>query len=170
MALLYYGRQCGGSGLWDHPSQIHIDFNDQPNSLYYEWRNKGFQNPYAIRYPNGYHGRNNVKYSLWRDNDHEPWEILDYIQARKKIYFALYKDILRDHPYFLKLKNIVFQGGSICINEVDGPSKSSKVLKGKIIDDYCIASKELLVDLMEETCAPFGHGYTIAALLLDMDF
>lgn len=63
-----------------------------PDASYYKWRDVGYANPIAVRYPMGKGAI--PEYSLWHE------EKLDYIQARKKIYAPEYaKNVIITDSY-----------------------------------------------------------------------
>uniref|UniRef100_A0A6M3JST9 Uncharacterized protein n=1 Tax=viral metagenome TaxID=1070528 RepID=A0A6M3JST9_9ZZZZ len=63
-----------------------------PDASYYKWRDWGFNQDKAYRYPMGKGAI--PEYSLWDD------EKLDYIQARKKIYATEYaKNVLKTNSF-----------------------------------------------------------------------
>ena len=69
-----------------------------PDASYYKWRDEGFANPRAVRYPMG---KGTIpEYSLWDD------ERLDYIEARKKIYAPEYASNVQWTKSYQRLKSI----------------------------------------------------------------
>jgi len=82
-----------------------------PDASYYKWRDAGFANPRAVRYPMGKGAI--PEYSLWDD------EKLDYISARKKIYAPEYaKNVIKTESY-LKLGNLYANGHDIILLDYD---------------------------------------------------
>lgn len=151
--------------VWEHPAEKHFDAaTDKPTHEYWEWRNKGLCNPFAVRYPNGFHGRKKCLFSIWEG------ERLDYIAARKRIYCGEYARLAPATEAFQTLHDMVQRGQSLQIVEVDGPDPS---LKYPPYDQISRENPSML--MTEETCRllinderkPFGHGFVIAALLLD---
>ena len=155
--------------IWEHPNEEHVrDGVILP--AYWAWREKGYQNGYAVRYPNGLQGRRECLFSLWpNDDDPSQYDRLDYISARKKIYCGEYIRLAPATPHFKKLTALLEGGQPLLIAEVDGPDpklsfppydKLSEQAPGLKIDEAVI--KLLLNDQRK----PFGHGYVLAALLL----
>lgn len=138
---------------WNHPEEIHVS-SGKTTDAYWEWREKGMNNWYAIRYPNGFHGRHTVLCSLWEDENGN-YQRLKYIEARKKIYCGEYARLAPQTEHFKKMKKMLSEGKNLQILEVDGPEG------GLDIDEKTIREK------INDSSKPFGHGYTIAALLLD---
>src|SRR3990170_1429443 len=68
--------------IWEHPEEIHMDEKGNLTQEFWNWRYKGMNNKYAVRYPVGYNRemRASCQYCLWND------EKLDYVESRKKIY------------------------------------------------------------------------------------
>ncbi len=162
--------------IWNHPAEGHIDIEtNQPTAEYWAWREKGYRNEFAIRYPNGFEGRSLCIYSLWPSGENGAMEQLDYIQSRKKIYCGEYVRLCNvggtEAALALqKLKDMLNDGTNLQIIEVDGPDPSltyapydriSKNDPGLVIDEPTIRM------LINDKRKPFGHGYVIAAMLLD---
>lgn len=106
--------------IWEHPGEVHLK-DGEPTKEYWKWREKGMNNQYAVRYPNGFHGRKKCKFSLFLNESTGEYERLSYIESRKKIYCAEYARMVRDNNDFIQLKNIIENGQNIMIIEVDGP-------------------------------------------------
>jgi hypothetical protein len=51
------GRHHPDTIVWEHPAEVHVDEQGEPNAAYWKWREKGMSNARAVRYPNGYGGR-----------------------------------------------------------------------------------------------------------------
>ena len=154
--------------VWEWPAEVHL-FNDKITAEYWNWRKQGMDNKYAVRYPNGFKNRTKTLFSLWPNANNE-FERLDYIQARKAIYCAEYARLAPKTPHFAKLKDMLERGINLQIVEVDGPDPSldfepynriTPEQPGLDID------KETIQMLLNDERRAFGHGYTIAALLLD---
>lgn len=75
---------------------IHVDENRNPTPEYFEWRDKGFNDKFAHRYPMG-KGQKPL-YSYWNG------EKLSYVEERKKIYIPIYYKVVKDTDAFAKLK------------------------------------------------------------------
>lgn len=157
--------------VWEHEEEIHQKKDGNPNFKYWDWREKGMLNPYAVRYPNGYKHRGEVLFSIFmKDEDSETYKELDYIKARKKIYCADYIEAALDHPELIKLKKLLDKGDNLQIVEVDGPdpyldywpyTKISPEAPGMSMNEKTIKF------LLNDDNRAFGHGFVIAALLLD---
>jgi hypothetical protein len=74
----------------------HVNDNGDPTDEYFEWRNKGWDNPKAERYPMGKGAK--PLYSYWEGQK------LTYVEARKKIYIPAYYNAVRGTPAFYTLK------------------------------------------------------------------
>lgn len=152
--------------IWSHPAEVHIDTETgEPNDAYWAWREKGMNNPLAVRYPNGYYGRTACIGAIWPGESGR----LDYIQARKKIYCAEYARLAPRTPAFKALRALLEKGENLQIVEVDGPDPT---LKYPPYDQISPAEPGMLMNetnirlLVNDTNKPFGHGFVIAALLL----
>lgn len=83
----------GKVNVWKHGTETHIDSTGTPTTKYWEWRQKGFENQFAVRYANGFQHKNECVGSYIQKDD--GWYyLIDYIEARKRIYCQLYIDIL----------------------------------------------------------------------------
>ena len=141
-----------------------------PNDLYWKWRHAGLNNPDAVRYPVGLNHRHKCLYSLVDGKK------LDYVEARKLIYLKEYSDLVKQHPLFLKLKKMLSEGKNLLIIEIDGPHEESLdyyIEKYGVGCDFIenntmIASKDNLEIMLNDTKHAFGHGYCLAACLLDI--
>lgn len=165
--------------IWSHPAEQHIAADGTILDAYWAWRAKGMRNPKAVRYPNGYHGRSQVEFSLWpkpgapcpcpdQRYDIEHYDRLDYIEARKRIYCQLYADLAPATDHYQKLMTLLASGENLLICEVDGPDPT---LEFAPYDQISIDKPGLLINednirlLINDPRKPFGHGYAIAALL-----
>jgi hypothetical protein len=157
--------------VWEHPEEVHW----QDGKLlpeWWAWREKGMKNPYAVRYPNGFQGRHECLFSVWfREDASGLYDELDYLTARKKIYCAEYVRLAPTTPHFKKLKTMVESGTSLLLVEVDGPDPkgSAEAPYDQISPDVpgLFITEKTIRLLINDPKKPFGHGYVIAALLLD---
>jgi hypothetical protein len=147
---------------WDHPSEVHVDEHGNILPAYFDWRNKGFNNQYYVRYPVGQQNMNKCLYALWNG------EKLDYISSRKKIYVP---------EKFNELKQLLASGVNLLILEPDGPREESLqyykdtygVSDNFIDKKTMLATKENLRLMLNDTKHSYGHGYCLASALLDLD-
>lgn len=140
-----------GKLIWQHVGENHvIDGNLQ--QAFWIWRKKLWENPYPVRYPNGYYGRHKCLCSLWFDGT--KWETLDYISARKKIYCKIYAELVQNTDAYKILKNLYDKGQSLQICEMDvRPS---------------LITEEILRQELNNPKESFGHGYVLAACLMGL--
>ena len=151
--------------IWEHPAEEHYT-GDDVTPAYWAWREKGRNNSYAVRYPNGFNGRSQCLFSLWPDMDPQR---LDYIAARKKIYCGEYARLAPHTPHFKKLSAMLASGESLLLAEVDGPDPTLTFPPYDQISAAApglLACEETIRLLVNDVRKPFGHGYVIAALLL----
>lgn len=137
--------------IWSHPAETHV-IDSQPTPAFWAWRKKGWNNKYAVRYPNGYHGRHRCLCALWNDNG--TWVTLPYVAARKKIYCKVYAALVQATEAYQMLKALHDQGQGLQICEMD-------VRPGLITEE--VLRRELNNDKQ-----PFGHGYVLATCLLGL--
>lgn len=174
----YYSRY-DNTVIWEHNEEVHIDENDNINNLYRNWRKKGMDNKYPVRYPVSFQHRDKCLYALIElDNGTiDETNKLDYIQARKKIYLPLYCELVKKEPEFVNLKKRLEKGENLLIIEVDGPCQQSlNYYKNNYgVDDTFIENNTMLVNqqniniMLNDSKHPFGHGYCLAISLLGKD-
>jgi len=157
--------------IWKNPAQNHLDENDNLTQNYLEWREKGMNNKYAVRYPVGYKFRNKCLFSLKTLDGPR----LDYIDARKQIYLPLYLELVKNCPQFLELKGRLANGENLLIIEVDGPHQESlNYYKSKygvnddfIISNTIVVNKENMNVMLNDPKHSFGHGYCLGIALFE---
>lgn len=108
---------------WQQEEEIHWDKNlEVPTEAYWKWREKGFACEGAVRYPNGFQKRSTCRCSIVVDQKAKKgFQELDYITARKKIYYSEYARLARKTKEFEELQTQLQKGTKLQINEVDGP-------------------------------------------------
>ena len=174
-----------GEIIWEHPSEIHTDSEGDPTTEYWNWRSKGMNNQFAVRYPAGFWYRTKCICSIVTDDwikdrsidpskRSESFHRLTYLEARKTIYCGEYARLCRSHPEFLKLKSMLCNGENLLILEVDGPPLDQNQcgfpynLVGPTSPGLLL-TETIIATLIDDARFPFGHGYTIGALLLGYD-
>lgn len=158
---------------WSHPQELHYS-NGQILPAYWKWREKGYKNPYFVRYPVGI---SNMHKCLFAIKDDEPDRKLDYIEGRKEIYVPVYCELVKKQSKFTELKNRLAAGENLLIIEVDGPHQESlnyyKQMYGVdddfIENDTILATDENLTIMLNDDKHAFGHGYCLAMALLDLE-
>lgn len=143
--------------------------DDAPTPAYWKWREKGLNFPDAVRWPNGFHGAKLCMFHLLRDEETKELKKLDYITARKQIYYKEYARLARKTPEFKALQSRVKKGEKIQINEVDGPSFGSTAPFDQVVNRSLEVSKDTVKAWLFNTSQPFGHGICLAVALLDWD-
>ena len=165
-----YSRRCKSrydfTVIWEHPAETHM-INGFPTPEYWNWRNKGMNAQEAIRYPVGFNHRKECLACLW-ETEPGKWEYLNYLEARKKIYWPIYRDSVKKHQEFYKLKQMLQEGKNLLIIEVDGPKNNSDITNC-INNDTVLINKDILKIVLNDLKYPFGHGYCLAACLLDIE-
>ncbi len=148
----------------------HIDDDGEPNKKWKLWREKGFnklKNNKGIRTP--------VEVSrlkkLYKEGKIDNWtpeysyynnEKLDYLKSRKEIYIPQYVKLIKNENAFIVLKEKVKNGENIMIMDLDGPSLD-------IYPEGALVTEEFIKCMLNNIDRPFGHGYIIAAELLDIN-
>jgi hypothetical protein len=125
--------------------KCHIDDHGNPTKDYFNWAKEGWLSSRAIRYPMG---KGVIpEYSLWAG------EKLDYISARKRIYFPLYAKAVMKTSEFHILKNAYLEGKQIILWDYDGY-------------DY-LSMNMSLKDVINNPDKTMGHAFVLAALIQD---
>ena len=145
---LWWSYKCGnGQG-----SEEHIDKADNIQPEYYAWREKIFNCPKPIRYPNERKRVGETVFSLLIDRDGKERR-LGYIEARKVIYFEEYCRLIEQLPEFEQLLKLLNEKKNLIICEVDVP-------------DNEIITLEKIKTLIDCPSIKFGHGLCLAYSLL----
>jgi hypothetical protein len=160
--------------IWDYPAEKHVDENDDLLPEYWNWRRKGMNCKYPIRYPVGYKNRKNCLYCIMKKDGKK----LDYIEARKKIYLPVYTKLVKKQPQFLELKERLEKGENLLILDVDGPHQESlDYYKEKyncsndfIETDSVLVTKENMNIFLNDPKHSFGHGYCLGLALLKIKY
>lgn len=149
---------------------------------YFQWREDGQHTTYAIRYPVG---KSNMKHCLGALTDQElerynkgeidAVQLLGYVESRKQIYLPVFDRLVRLQPKF-KLLQARLQKDNLLIVEVDGPHQDSLpyyqnkygVADDFIQDETILVTTENLSLLLNDEKHSYGHGYVLAAALLNL--
>lgn len=122
----------------------HLDSLGEPSYAYFDWANKGWANPQAVRYPMGRGMK--PEFSLWDGRK------LGYVDARKEIYFPLYRDAVAKSPAFEMLEELARQHEEICLFDFDGYSHTE--------------AQMTLHDVLHYDRRPMGHAFILKMMLL----
>lgn len=112
------------------------------------------------KYPKTDFKLNPVLYCQWEQFGDKK---LNYIESRKLAYVPEYWNLIKDKSEFLKLKSFVDNGLNIIVIDQDGPYSED------CSPDILEVNLEILVEKINDIKKPFGHGYVVAAGLLDID-
>ena len=87
---------------------------------------------------------------------------MDYITSRKEVYVPEYFGLIKKKDRLKYWKNMLKNGHNLIIYDFDGPRK----LDGTVT---CLElTKELLIEKINDTRFPFGHGYIVAATIANI--
>jgi len=109
-------------------------------------------------------GTEGIDYVL-HSNGTDRYEILTYLQARKRIYFPIYRQLVREHPAYTQLTH-EHQHRALQIVEVDGPSYASHFPFNQVVNGSLLMTPEIGQALVNDSSQNFGHGYCLALCLL----
>ena len=136
--------------LWQY-SKVYKKFimpiDGYPDASWYKWRDVGYNNSRAIRYPMGKGAI--PEYSFWDG------EKLDYIQARKKIYAPEYAKNVIETLAFKRLKHI-YQD---CYNT------ELLLLDYDAYDHIKLGMS--LIDVINNPKRKMGHAFVLVMMLTD---
>jgi hypothetical protein len=166
--------------VWKYDAETHTDAatpESKPNDKYWKWRDAGMDNDEAVRYPVGKMAHTCLYALDQRDVDAGIHNPLTYVQARKDIYLRVYCELARTRPEFKDLQDRLKSGKNLLITETDGPHQESLQYYQDTyhVDEHFIENHSMPVNLdnikimMHDTKHPFGHGYCLAAALLEID-
>lgn len=124
-----------------YPTQVGPDGN--PSPVYWSWATAGWRNPRAERYPMGKGAI--PAYSYWEG------QRLDYISARKTIYFPLYARLVAETEAFGLLLETYRRDGAITLWDFDGYDH--------------LALGYSLKDVLNDPARKMGHAFVLAYLL-----
>ncbi len=88
---------------------------------------------------------------------------LDYIPSRKEVYVPEYFNLVKDSETIQKLKGNINKGQNYVVYDFDGPRTNG----GK--PDIMEVNIGNLRNKINDPKFPFGHGYVVAAALLDIE-
>ncbi len=167
--------------IWRYPESTFIE-NKLILPNYWQWRNKGMESRYPIRYPVNYNDRSNCIGAIKTfDTYDEPknlndFEILDYVESRKQIYIPMYINSVKKERKYRLLQSKLNQGINLLICEIDVSYQESLEyyketynVSDDFIKDWTMEANEENIKLMlNDIKHPFGHGYCLAMALLDI--
>ena len=108
------------------------------------------------RYPLGKN-----KKVLYAKFDHIDDNLL-YIPSRKLVYIPEYYNLIKDNEILKNLKQEIINGKNIVIYDFDGPRSDLGI---PILEEVTL---NFLINKVNDEKFPFGHGYIIAAALLNL--
>jgi hypothetical protein len=84
---------------------------------------------------------------------------MDYITSRKKVYVSEYYELVKNREMIEFWKDMLAKGNSLTIYDFDGPRTDAG-------DPTCMElTEELLIQKINNTTYPFGHGYVVAGTI-----
>ena len=99
-----------------------------------------------------------VLYAVFDGND----EKMGYITSRKKVYVPEYYELIKNKERIEYWKEKLSDGHNLVVYDFDGP----RTKEGNIT---CLElTKELLIEKINDTQFPFGHGYVVAACIANI--
>ena len=149
LPALQYGS-LNFENLWQF-SKVYKKFimpiDGYPDASWYKWRDAGYANPKAVRYPMGKGAK--PEYLLWDG------EKLSYVEARKKVYAPIYAELVS-----------LTRGYSVLRELYKSLSNDGLPLVLRDYDAYDhIAIGRSLKDVINDPNRKCGHGFVLAMML-----
>lgn len=142
---LYDGTRarCMENG-WQAAKVYRQHLDEQGNILpsYFEWARRIWSAP-AMRYPMGKGAK--PEFLLWGE------ERLGYVDARKQVYWRLYRDAVKKTEGWRRLVDM-HHTGAVALWDFDGFDHEAMGMP--------------LADVIEQTGRPMGHAFVLKAMLL----
>jgi len=136
--------------LWQY-SKVYKKFimpiDGYPDASWHKWRDTGFANPRAVRYPMGKGAK--PEYLLWED------EKLSYVEARKRVYAPIYAELVAQTGGYGVLQSLY----ESCLAD-----NEPLVLRDFDAYDH-IAMGRSLRDVINDPDRKCGHGFVLAMML-----
>lgn len=137
--------------LWQY-SKVYPEYDNKqdgrPLPQWYIWRNAGWLNPRAVRYPMGKGAK--PLYSYW------DWRKLGYIEARKQIYASIYGRCVLQTRAFKRLSDLygelLEQGSNLILLDYDAYDHRRLGMN--------------LIDVINEPKRKMGHAFVLMMLLV----
>lgn len=143
----------GYKGYWNFESywQSGKVYEDIPIETTKKWW-KELKEP-KRRYPNS-KGKK-VLYAIFDNNN----EKLDYVPSRKLVYVPEYYELIKNKERLAYWQKQLKEGKNLIVYDFDGP----RTTNGNVT---CLeVTKELLIEKINNTQFPFGHGYIVAGTI-----
>ena len=121
----------------------HGDNHVNPTDAYWKWATAGWSSHHPKRYPMGKGAK--PLYSLWNGSR------LGYIEARKRIYFPLYRDLVKSTSAYRRLEQIYRVEKTLTLFDFDGYDHHSLNLS--------------LRDVLNDARRICGHAFILAMML-----
>lgn len=161
--------------------------NNKPNSDFFKWRNEFYLSEKCSRdlmrhacKSLGYEHKDTL-YFAYFNKDIKEWEALNYVEARKKVYFPEYLKLVYNSISFNWIKSLVDNNKKIAIVDFDAFNIYSEKAKKKRYESYVNKCKKSghrvslkeedfmkinnIKDLVSCEFLPVGHGVALKALL-----
>lgn len=119
-----------------------LDAQGNPTEKYWSWAKAGWAGA-AVRYPMGKGAK--PEYLLWGE------ERLGYLEARKRVYWTLYRDAVRTTEGFSRLVEL-HRAGPLTLFDYDGYDHELRGMGLRQVSDY--------------PNRPMGHAFVLKAMLL----
>ena len=163
--------------------------NGKPNDEYFKWRNKFYSEKVCSKdlmrhtcKSLGYEHKDTLYFAYYNNKKNE-WEALNYVEARKKVYFPEYIKLIHNTESFRFLKSLVDSGKKVALVDFDAINIYSKNARIKAFESYLNKCKnngikvtlnendfikiDNITDLVSCPFLAVGHGVAIKALLED---
>ena len=163
------------------------DNNGKPNEDFFKWRNEFYSKEVCSKElmrhtckSLGYEHKDTLYFAHF-NKDTNSWEALNYVDARKKVYFPEYVKLIYNSDSYKWIKSLVDSGKKVALVDFDAINIYSSSAKAKAYQSYlnkCLKDKrtprlteedfQKLSTLKDLISCPFlavGHGVAIKSLL-----
>ncbi len=120
-----------------------VDFDGNPNYIWWCWRSKGFADKHAHRYPMD---KGAIPLYSWWHGEH-----LGYIEARKKIYTSIYARYVKMTDSYTQLTKLYSECGEITLLDYDAY-------------DHLVMGMSL-INVINNPNRKMGHAFVLAMML-----
>ena len=124
------------------------DDNGKPNKDFFIWRNEFYSKEKCTRdlmrhtcKSIGYEHKDTLYFAYFNKNTND-WEALDYVEARKRVYFPEYIKLIYNSESYKWIKSLVDEGKKVALVDFDAINIYSKQARTKAYESYINKCKQ----------------------------
>lgn len=118
------------------------DNNGKPNSDFFTWRNEYYAKEKCTKdlmrhtcKSIGYEHKDTLYFAYFNKSTND-WEALDYVEARKRVYFPEYIKLIYNSESYKWIKSLVDEGKKVALVDFDAINIYSKQARSKAYESY----------------------------------